>query len=404
MYTLLDRKTFYPDLIEEIARAQKQVLVDAYIWIDDTIGNKIARALLEAANRGIKVFIRKDLSASVFEHTPNRAPFFVSNNELEKGWKKVWSKRHGLMTPKTFNTCAFYIYGKQARPVIEENPLLQSLSRHDNIFIENDPFFNHGKLILVDDTAYVGGQCISNDYTEWIDYNVKVKNPKVTQNIYAQVQGFAPPHSDLESQFVHNLFTEKEPIHYFLKRFIDEVPEGEPLIVEMSYFGKWFVPILKNALARKVPVTVLASKESDTNHHTNMWVLTQLLETQSPYLTVALSDTMIHTKGLATPTKATIGAANFHNACGYFKALNEQNIVSTHPPLVEEVWRRFTEDVRSATVIKTPAELPQWKRRSALVEILSVYFSGIFIFLNKRRIQGWRDRANARMVTHNIHD
>lgn len=398
MYTLLTRNTFYPDLIQEISRAQRHVLIEAYIWINDETGNKIGKAVLDAAKRGVQVYIRKDLSASVFEHTPRRTPFFVCKKDLKKGWRTLWNRRQGLMTPRMFNLFAFHIYNKKARPKITESTLQKKLIEHKNIHVDNLPLFNHGKLILVDDTAYVGGQCISNDYTEWTDYNVKIQDKKVTENIYTQLHGEDPLHKDLESHFFDNLFTTKDPIHFVQKKFIEEVGPQDELVIEMSYFGKWFVPILKRALKRGVKINIIASKDSDTNHHTNMWVLTKLLKTKSPNLKVFLSDRMIHTKGLSTPKRALMGAANFHNACGYFRALNEQNIFSTHAPLVKAIHQHFQKDLGSAKEVPSISKLPKWNRRSALKEILSVYISSYFVFVNKRRIQKWRDAANLKIA------
>lgn len=398
MYTLLNRKTFYPDLIKEIERAKNHVLIEAYIWINDATGNKIGSAVLNAAKHGVKIYIRKDLSASVFEHTPKRSPFFVCKKDLEKSWRTLWDKKLGIMTPRMFNSFAFYIYNKKRRPKITENPLQKKLAGHKNIHIDNLPFFNHGKLILIDDTAYVGGQCISNDYMEWTDYNIKIQSKKVVENIYTQIHGEEPLHNHQESHFFENVFTTKKPIHFVQKKFIDETGLEEELTIEMSYFGKWFVPILKKALKRGIKINIIASKQSDTNHHTNMWVLTKLLETKSPHLKVFLSERMIHTKGLSTPKRALMGAANFHNACGYFKALNEQNIFSVHEPLVKSIHAHFREDLSASKHVTHASELPQWNRRSALKEIASVYISSYFVFINKKRIQKWRDEANKKIA------
>lgn len=394
MYTLLNRKTFYPDLINEIDQAKHHILIEAYIWINDETGNKIGKAVLNAAKRGVKIYIRKDLSASVFEHTPKRSPFFVCKKDLEKGWQTLWNRKLGLMTPRMFNLFAFHIYKKKRRPKIKESSLQKKLAGHKNIHIDNLPFFNHGKLILIDETAYVGGQCISNDYTEWTDYNIKIQNKKVVENVYTQIHGEEPLHVGQESHFFDNVFTAKEPIHFVQKKFIEETAPGEELTIEMSYFGKWFIPILKKTLKRGVKINIIASEQSDTNHHTNMWVLTKLLATKSPHLKVFLSKRMIHTKGLSTPKRALMGAANFHNACGYFKALNEQNIFSKHDALVKKIHEHFQEDLSTSKEIPTASKLPKWNRRSALKEITSVYISSYFVFINKRRIQKWRDEAS----------
>ena len=38
-----------------------------YVWRSDVIGNAIGKALCNAADRGVKIHIRKDLSAMMYE-------------------------------------------------------------------------------------------------------------------------------------------------------------------------------------------------------------------------------------------------------------------------------------------------------------------------------------------------
>lgn len=397
-YCLLNRETFFSDLIEQIGQAKKAVVFDAYIWIADEIGEDVLRACLRAADRGVKIFIRHDLSAGIFEHTPGRLPMFFDDILLNQKAGKFFDQKNGFLTPKTFNLLAYLIYGKQPRPVLQKNLLVQEAEKHPNIFLQNLPLFNHGKLILVDEVAYVGGQCISKDYTKWIDYNLKTTNPIFARNISKQIAGEEENLEPLETKFIDNKIpteksNKKNSIHYFLKNFIET--SSDELIIEMAYLGKWYVPILKKALKRGVSVTLLVTKnDSDTNHHTNMWVLSDLFDLKSKKLSIVFAkENMVHTKGLATREKMTLGACNFHNACGYFFGLNEQNIFSTNRKIVAEVFSQFQKDCLAGEVVTSKDQLPSWSKSKAFAEMFFVYLSSYVTLFNKKRINQARKEA-----------
>ncbi len=391
MYHILNRTTLYPDIIDEFSKAKERIIIDAYIWINDEIGNKLAQAVFSVAERGVKVYIRKDLSGSVFEHTPGRIPFFLKKSDLEEGGPL-------MMSAKFFNNVAYHIYGKKSRPEIKPNIVLDSMGKHKNIFIDNFPLFNHGKLLVVDDISYVGGQCISNDYTIWKDYNIKIKNQKVTENIIRKINGEKEVHENQDVIFLHNIFSKDKSIYHYMKDFIDDLKEKEKLLIEMSYFGMWFFPIIKKAIKRGVEVTILTSKEADTNHHTNMLFLSKLLKLKKDNVAVFLSDDMIHTKGMVNTKKVIIGAANFHSANSFFKGLNEQNIYSENKELVNNIIDCFKKDIGESTKINNHLELPKFSKRKAIVERFFVLVSIYFVSFNKRKIQKYRDVANERLV------
>jgi len=391
MYHVLNRTTLYPDIIEEFSKAKERIIIDAYIWINDEIGNKLAQAVFSAAERGVKVYIRKDLSGSVFEHTPGRIPFFLKKADLEKDGPP-------MMSAKFFNNVAYHIYGKKSRPEIKPNIVLDKMSNHKNIFIDNLPLFNHGKLLIVDDISYVGGQCISNDYTIWKDYNIKIKNPKVTENIIRKINGKNEVHEKQDVIFLHNIFSKEKSVYHHLKDFIDDLGEKEKLLIEMSYFGMWFFPIIKKAIKRGVDVTILTSRETDTNHHTNMLFLSKLLKLKKNNASVFLSDNMIHTKGMVNTRKVIIGAANFHSASSYFKGLNEQNIYSENKDLVDNIIDCFKKDISESTKISSHLELPKFSKLGAMKERIFVLISIYFVSFNKKKIQKYRNMVNERLA------
>ena len=67
----------YSRVVELLNAAQKSVHIHMYVWRNDDIGNRIGRAVLAAAERGVHITIIKDLGAMMFEYIEmNRKPFF----------------------------------------------------------------------------------------------------------------------------------------------------------------------------------------------------------------------------------------------------------------------------------------------------------------------------------------
>ena len=56
------------DRIEELlAEAERSVEIFMFVWRNDEIGNRLGRAVLAAAQRGVRIRIRKDVAAVMYE-------------------------------------------------------------------------------------------------------------------------------------------------------------------------------------------------------------------------------------------------------------------------------------------------------------------------------------------------
>ena len=60
-YTLLENGTgYFPAVLDAIAQARSEVLVETFILFDDTVGREIRQALIDAARRGVSVDLTID--------------------------------------------------------------------------------------------------------------------------------------------------------------------------------------------------------------------------------------------------------------------------------------------------------------------------------------------------------
>ncbi|MBO5653417.1 MAG: hypothetical protein J6S44_04300, partial [Clostridia bacterium] len=67
MTLLVDGKRAFPVILSAIAEAKETLLINMFIWRDDAIGNKMAEAVLSAAERGVKVRLSLDRYGLVLE-------------------------------------------------------------------------------------------------------------------------------------------------------------------------------------------------------------------------------------------------------------------------------------------------------------------------------------------------
>ena len=129
----------FDDMLAAIAAADRRILLETYIIKGDEVGQRFKAALIDAADRGVDVYVIYDQFANLvvkpsFLAFP--APITVLRYPLFSSWKFI-SPRH--------------------------------LGR------------DHRKILVVDDDiAYVGGYNIGSAYaTEWRDTHLKIMGPAV---------------------------------------------------------------------------------------------------------------------------------------------------------------------------------------------------------------------------------
>lgn len=127
-------------MLEAIAGAQHRILLETFIIKGDAMGQRFKTALIEAAHRGVQVYVMFDRFANLvvrpsfltFPHPVHVLPYPV----FASGWQFFNPRRQGR---------------------------------------------DHRKILVVDDTAgFVGGYNIGSDYaTEWRDTHLRIEGPAV---------------------------------------------------------------------------------------------------------------------------------------------------------------------------------------------------------------------------------
>jgi phosphatidylserine/phosphatidylglycerophosphate/cardiolipin synthase-like enzyme len=393
-YSLLNRGNYFEDIISEINSAKHFIVIDTYIWVNDHIGRAVAKALLTAANkRGVEVFIRNDLSGSVWEHTPGRKPMFF--DKTDKSIKKVYNLTWGFLIPQNFIRLGKMVNNFKKRPKLKVNSLYASMRKSKNIHIMSLPFFNHGKVIAIDGKiTYVGGQCISKDYTEWIDYAYKIQDKDKSELILLRLLGQTSKSKD-GFDFVTNYFSNSnESVHDSFMDFLKKV--DSEIYIEMAYLSDKYIQPLVDIINRGISIYLVVSKELDTNYHRNMRFLDRLLKAAkfSPKLHISLFEKeMVHTKGMVTSNMMTLGSNNFGTIDGYALSMGEQNIFSKDAKLINPLLKQFKQDFMRGKRILTSADVPSWSNLAANRDLFGVLGFSCLAYGCRTSISSARDAA-----------
>lgn len=130
----------YDDMLAAIAGAKRQVLLETYIWKGDQLGQTFKQAVIDAADRGVEVYVIYDAFANLVVR-----PTFK-------------------LFPPNVRTLAYPVYGAGWR--------FFDLRRYGR---------DHRKILVVDDdVAFVGGFNLGSAYaTDWRDTHCRITGPAV---------------------------------------------------------------------------------------------------------------------------------------------------------------------------------------------------------------------------------
>lgn len=82
----------YADMLEHIATAQTEILLESYIFADDEIGRRFAEALSRRAQEGVSVLVHLDAAGSLFRASHSLTDTMASNG-VQVRWFHRWSWR-----------------------------------------------------------------------------------------------------------------------------------------------------------------------------------------------------------------------------------------------------------------------------------------------------------------------
>ncbi|MBQ7014604.1 MAG: phosphatidylserine/phosphatidylglycerophosphate/cardiolipin synthase family protein, partial [Clostridia bacterium] len=176
---LTDGKEAFPEILKCIDDAKKNIEINMFIWRGDNIGKAIAQAVLNAADRGVNVFISVDRYGFVLE-------------KCEECTHSFFHKRQTLIEAIKINTLKllYPTLADKNPPEADHELLLEKLLSHPNIVISKDIFkADHSKYYIFDEKILIlgginiedkeNGQDISG--RRYRDYMVKISSAETVK-------------------------------------------------------------------------------------------------------------------------------------------------------------------------------------------------------------------------------
>ena len=317
---LVDGREAFPAILEAIAAAEVSLVINMFIWRDNAIGNRMARAVLEAADRGVSVKISVDRYGAVLE-------------KAEECRRSFFHKRQSPIERLKARALSIFYREKTALPPQkdEESELYRAILTHPRIALDCDRHkADHSKFYIVDGRVlFLGGVNIEDkengadrEGRVYGDLMVRLDGEDIVRAFLDRRAG-AP--LDGELLFPMNLkeggrFEMEE--HYL--SLIDAARER--LLIVMAYLSPLprFMDAIVRAHRRGVRVTVMIPARANYQNDTNRKTVARLLALTDGGIEVRLSEKMLHTKLLLTEAAVSFGSTNITKKA--FRQLDELNL------------------------------------------------------------------------------
>lgn len=329
-YLLLDNpQKAFEEIFKEIKNAKKNIYIESYKILNDSIGKKLIDLLLKKEKDGVKIKIICD--------------YLGWGNFSKERIKKISESKIEL-----------YIFN----PIFKKISL-KSLRKYWNIH-----FRNHRKLTIIDDKyAFVGGINYTKEELEWNDIMVKITGKIVDDLIssshemtgFAKKEHFGKRHiyKKLSKNFYHDdIIVRQIPYsrHRLLKKELIKIfneAQKEILIVTPYLIPDLpFRRALKRAIDRGIKIKIIIPGKSDNWFLNHMNHFSSYIANNAG-IEVFLYPGMIHSKYVIIDSNiASFGSANLDYQT--FNHNYELNIVSKNKSLVKQLKKSFHKDSKNS--------------------------------------------------------
>lgn len=162
-------------ILQCIDSAKTTIFIHMFVWRSDTIGNEIAQALLNAANRGVSIEIKKDCDALLYELVEmNRKPIF---NKPIKGFKRFTYPIIAATFPDTYIADNY------------DNSLGEALLKHQNVNVEWVSHTHSKYYIFDNEVLIVGSINIEDRHRDYFDYMAEFSGKDILQRFQQRLSG-----------------------------------------------------------------------------------------------------------------------------------------------------------------------------------------------------------------------
>jgi len=367
---LINGREAFPLIINRIQNAKEEIIISMFIWRDDSIGNKIAEEVINAAERGVRVSITKDKVGSIFEkEEENKESFFHKHFDIKT-----------YLNQKVLSILYFGYLDERTNRL--ENPKLLQMLTHPRISLNIDKLrYDHSKYYLIDGKYLILGGINIEDKEifydkknrKYSDYMVEITSKDdIVQFQDTVVNRKHGNYSSLKTFWINNrdfkVFEIKENLFELFDRAETSID------IEMAYWGDNDVTNKVIEVANKgIDISIITSRDANLQNDYNMKVMSSILERTNNDVKVYLSKRMVHSKLLCIDKSILFfGSANF-NSQGMEK-VSELNVLIENDMKVIKKW--------------LAARTEHLQECSSIMDYRELKYNKVFSFLERFIVKG----------------
>ena len=279
--------------------------IRAFDWRDDATGGMLARTLMAAADRGVRVTVLKDVMGASYEYAEGARQSFLHKRIDARTRRQAL----GLQTA----------YGSFPWIAPRSNPLAEAFVRHPNITVERDRRRrDHSKVYVIDDEIlFVGGIGIGNEHVSSLDFMVEVEDREAVERYHARVRGAVAFDAARPLDFlVHTVEVHGRASCALLEERLRLFGAARSrIVIEMGFLGDARITdALVAAVDRGVAVTLVVGRKASVIGDLNLATCDELLVRAGapPHLRVVIHPRSVHGKAIVIDGEAVdLGSANF---------------------------------------------------------------------------------------------
>ncbi|MCR5451527.1 MAG: phosphatidylserine/phosphatidylglycerophosphate/cardiolipin synthase family protein [Lachnospiraceae bacterium] len=307
MILLKNGSEAFPEIIRCIRNSKTEILINMFLWRDDSVGNLIASELYRAAERGVKIRIRKDHYGVLSEYgEEDRSSFFV----------------HSLTPKENLESFIFrFIYEPDIlfkKKRLSDGRLLKKMLYHPNIKIIVGDFADHSKFFIFDRKIIIfGGVNIEDRHflhdrrgRNWRDFMVRIDDSLKVAGFLKKRRGIRSENAEMFSMNI-KLHGRRFELKDTLLGIINS--SEKELTIIMAYFTPLpeFLEAIKKAVLRGVSVRICLPQNSNILKASDIKTASILLKySKLGDIKIYLAPDMIHAKIIMNEKELTMGSCN----------------------------------------------------------------------------------------------